>query len=42
MLTMRISIIEHSNLFIKAALSNEEKHLARFRFKEHDEHFVSH
>ena len=41
MLTMGISIIENSDLFIGAALSNEEMHLARFRFKENDEDFVS-
>ena len=41
-LTIRISIIEHSNLFVGAALSNEEIDLARFRFKEDDEDFVSH
>ena len=37
MLTMGISIIEHSDLFIGAAPSNEERHLVRFRFKEDDE-----
>ena len=42
MLTMGISIIEHSDLFVGAAPSNEEKHLARFYFKEDDEDFVSH
>ena len=41
MLTMGISIIEHSDLFVGATPSNEEKHLARFRFKEDDEDFVS-
>lgn len=42
MLTMGISIIEHSDLFVGAAPSNEERDLARFRFKEDDEDFVSH
>ena len=42
MLTMGISIIEHTDLFVGAALSNEERQLARFRFKEDDEDFVSH
>ena len=41
MLTMGISIIEHSDLFVGASPSNEEMHLARFRFKEDDEDFVS-
>ena len=41
MLTMGISIIEHSDLFVGAAPSIEERHLARVRFKE-DEDFVSH
>ena len=40
MLSMGISIIEHSDLFVGAALSNEEMHLARFSFKEDDEDFV--
>ena len=40
MLIMGISIIEHSDLFVGAAQSNEEKHFARVRFKE-DEDFVS-
>ena len=39
--TMGITIIEHSDLFVGAAPSNEERHLARFRFKEDDEDFVS-
>ena len=38
---MGISIIEHSYLFVGSAPSNEEIHLARFRFKEDDEDFVS-
>ena len=42
MLTMGIFIIEHSDLFVGAALSNKEKHLARLRFKEDDEDFVNH
>ena len=42
MLTMGISIIEQSDLFVEAAPSNEESHLARYRFKEDDEDFVSH
>ena len=41
MLTMQISIIENSDLFVRAASSNEEMHLARFRFKNDDEDFVS-
>ena len=41
MLTMGISIIENSDLFIGAAWSIEEIHLARFRFKEDNEDFVS-
>ena len=41
MLTMGFSIIEHSDLFVGAAPSNEEMHLAKFRFKEDDEDFVS-
>ena len=40
-LTMQISIIENSDLFVGAAPSNEEMHLARFLFKEDDEDFVS-
>ena len=40
--TMEIFIIEHSDLCVGAAPSNEEKHLARFRFKENDEDFASH
>ena len=42
MLTMGILIIEHSDFFVWAAPSNEERDLARFRFKEDDEDFVSH
>ena len=42
MLSMGISIIEHSDLFVGAAPSNEERDLARFLFKEDDEDFVSH
>ena len=42
MFTMGISIIEHSDLFVGAAPSNKEMHLAMFRFKEDDENFVSH
>ena len=42
MLKMGIFIIEHSDLFVKAAPSNEKRHLARFCFKEDDEDFVSH
>ena len=41
-LTMGISIIEHTDLFVGTATSNKEKHLARFRFKNDDEDFVSH
>ena len=41
-LTMGISIIEHSDLFVGAARFNEERHLARFRLNEDDEDFVSH
>ena len=41
MLTMGISIIEHSDRFVGVAPSNEEMHLARFCFKEDDEDFVS-
>ena len=41
MLTMGISIIENSDLFIETASFNEEMHLAKFRFKEDDEDFVS-
>ena len=33
MLTMGIFKIEHSDLFVGAAPSNEERYLARFRFK---------
>ena len=39
---MGTSIIEHSDLFVGAAPSNKERHLARFRFKEDDDNFVSH
>ena len=39
---MEIFIIDHSDHFVYAALSNKERHLARFRFKEDDEDFVSH
>ena len=42
MLTMGIPIIEHSDLIVGAAPSNEERHLARFRIMEDDEDFVSH
>ena len=42
MLTIGIFIIEHSDLYVEAAQSNEKMHLARFRFKEDDEEFVSH
>ena len=42
MLTIGISIIEHSDLFVGAAPSNEESYLARFRFKEDDENIVNH
>ena len=42
MLVMGILIIVHSHLFVGARPSNEEKHLARFRFKKDDETFVSH
>ena len=42
MLTMGISIIEHRDLFVITAPSNEERDLAKFRFKEDDENFVSH
>ena len=31
----------NTDLFIEAALSNEEMHLAKFRFKKDDEDFVS-
>ena len=41
MLTMKISIIEQSDLFVKASPFNDEMHLARFRFKEDVENFVS-
>ena len=39
---MGISIIEHSDLFAGVAPFNEERHLARFCFKEDDGNFVSH
>ena len=42
MLTMGISIIDHSDLFVRAAPSNEEREFARFCLKEDDEDFVSH
>ena len=41
MLTMGITIIEHNDLFVGAAPSNKEIHLARFCFKEDDEDFVT-
>ena len=37
---MGIFIIEHTDLFVGAAPSNEDKHLARFLFKEDDEDIV--
>ena len=42
MLVMGILIILHSHLFVGARPSNEEKHLAKFCYKEDDENFVSH
>ena len=39
---MGILIIEHSDLFVGAAPSDEERHFARFRFKKGDENLVSH
>ena len=41
MLNMEIFIIENSDLFVEAAQSNEEMHLARFCFNEDDENLVS-
>ena len=38
---MGISIIENSDLFVRAAPSNEEMHHAKFHFKEDGEDFVS-
>ena len=40
-LTIRISIIEQSDLFVGATPSNKEMHFARFCYKEDDEDFVS-
>ena len=42
MLTMKISIIEHSDLFVRVAPSKNKRHLARVRFKDDDEDLVSH
>ena len=42
MITMGISIIEHSDFFVGAAPFNEERHLVKLRLKEDDEDYVSH
>ena len=42
MLTMGLSIIEHSDLLFEAAQFNKEKHHARCRFNKYEEDIVSH
>ena len=41
MLTLKVFIIEHSNIFVGGAQFNKKMHLAWFRCKQNDEDFVS-